>query len=341
VIRGDLRARGSIAWTATVVMLTALLAGCGLISANTTPAAGGQGAPGGPASSAAARSLPFDVAPLLDPPAGKFFGIEADGAPDSLTPVTTLADNLGKKPNLIGQYVSWGNPFDASAVTRAWSYGALYYMAWEPFSTSVQSIADGQSDAYIRQFARAVRTLNLPVAISFGHEMNGNWYPWGSAQTPAATFVAAWRHIHNLFTEAGASSVIWVWNPNIINPLPQVQLKPYWPGDAYVDWVGITGYFATTGPHTYTGLYAPTVAEVKQFTSKPFIIAETSIESGPAEVTSAAHLVASVTRHSDVLGFIWFNYDKGGIDWRIESRPILRAAIAGDIAGLQLIDAKK
>ena len=64
---------------------------------------------------------------------------------------------------------------------------------------SVQAIADGQSDAYISRFARAVRTLNLPVAISFGHEMNGNWYPCGSGQSTAAQFVAAWRHIHDLF----------------------------------------------------------------------------------------------------------------------------------------------
>ena len=116
-------------------------------------------------------------------------------------------------------------------------------MAWEPYDTTAQAIANGQSDAYITKFADAVRALNLPVAISFGHEMNGNWYPWGTDQTSAPAFVAAWRHIHNLFVQAGASNVIWVWNPNIINPVPQVQLQPYWPGDAYVDWVGITGYF--------------------------------------------------------------------------------------------------
>ena len=133
-----------------------------------------------------------------------------------------------------------------------------------------------------------------PVAISFGHEMNGNWYPWGTSQATPAEFVAAWRHIHDLFAAAGATNVIWVWNPNIVNPMPDVELAPYWPGDAYVDWVGITGYFPTTGPDTFAGVYGPTMAEVRKFTSKPFIIAETAVQTGPDEVASIRSLIDGV-----------------------------------------------
>ena len=43
-----------------------------------------------------------------------------------------------------------------AAAARATSYGALYYMAWEPFGTTVASIADGGSDAYVTSFAKAV-----------------------------------------------------------------------------------------------------------------------------------------------------------------------------------------
>ena len=103
----------------------------------------------------------------------------------------------------------------------------------------------------------------------------------GHPQATAAQFVAAWRHIHDLFAAAGANNVIWMWNPNIVNPMPNVELAPYWPGSAYVNWVGITGYFATTGPHTFaTGVYGPTMAEVRKFTSNPVIIAETAVETG-------------------------------------------------------------
>ena len=321
--------------------LSASLAGCGSFLS----AAAGVGAhgPGSQATgSTSANSLPYDVSGLLNPRSGKFMGVEAPGVASSLAPAARFARSVGMKPNIIGQYVAWNGLFPAQSVARAWSYGALSYLAWEPFGVSVQSIAEGHSDAYITQFAKAVRALNLPIALSFGHEMNGYWYPWGTKQTTPAQFVAAWRRIHDGFIRAGATNVIWVWNPNDIYPVPQVQLKPYYPGNAYVDWVGITGYVATTGPHTYGGLYAPTIEEIRSFTAKPFIIAETSVETGPAEVAGARQLIVrTVADHPDVLGLIWFDYNKDGVDWRIESRPILRAAVATDVARLHLRNVKQ
>jgi beta-mannanase len=143
--------------------------------------------------------------------------------------------------------------------------------------------------------------------------------------------------MHDLFTKAGAGNVIWVWDPNIINPMPDVQLRPYWPGDTYVDWVGLTGYFATTGPHTFDGMYGPTMSEISSFTSKPFIIAETAVETGPSENESVHNLIGGVEEHSDVLGLIWFNYDKNGTDWTFGGRPEVRAAVAGSLNGMQLV----
>lgn len=274
---------------------------------------------------------------LLDPKTGKFFGLEVDGAPDSMNPVTDVAASVGYNPNMIGQYVEWDKPFDALAAANTLNYGALYYMVWEPFGVSVQSIANGASDAYITKFAHSVKAFGEPVALSFGHEMNGNWYPWGTTDSTSAQFVAAWQHIHNLFASVGADNVIWVWNPNIVNPMPDVQLQPYWPGNSYVNWVGITGYFPTTGPDTFADLYGPTMSEVRQFTSKPFIIAETSVETGPNETQDVRDLISGVEANSDLLGFVWFNYDKAGVDWTVTDRPDVRAAVASALSGLPLV----
>lgn len=301
------------------------------------------GVPGAeqPSPGPAPQARPYSVAGLRDPAARKFFGVQAPGAPDSLGPVHSFAASLGVKPNLIGQYMSWNDPLDTRAVTNAWSYGALYYMVWEPYHSTVAAIADGRSNGYITQFAQQVRTLNLPVAISFGHEMNGWWYPWGTTGTTAAQFVAAWRLIHRLFAAAGASNVIWVWNPNVISAEPQLDLSAYYPGNAYVDWVGITGYFGATGPDTFDGVYGPTMQEIRGFTGKPFVIAETSVQSGPNAVAAAQNLVSGVRERSDVLGFVWFNYDKAGIDWRLETRAPVQQAIATGLAGLRLADPRR
>jgi len=275
------------------------------------------------------------VSALRDPRA-KFFGLEASGAPENMSPVSSVGAGLGVSPNLIGQYVSWGRPFDTMAATNALDSGALYYMVWEPFAPSVASIADGASDAYITRFAQAVRSFGEPLAISFGHEMNGNWYPWGTTGTTAANFVAAWRHLHELFGAAHATNVIWVWNPNIINPMPGVPLEPLWPGNSYVDWIGMTGYFAVTGPHTFDGVYGPTMTQIRRFTTKPFIIAETAVETSSSELNSVSSLIGSVKNNSDVLGFVWFDYYKNGVDWSLD-RPPVRAAAAGALTGMPLM----
>jgi hypothetical protein len=314
--------------------LMSVLAGCQM-----TPlaSAAGRAPAAAPSSSASASpALPFDVSPLLDPASGKFLGLETDQTAGTLAPVRAFAAAVGRKPNLIGQYVAWGSRFNAAGVARAWSYGALSYLAWEPYHPSLRAIAAGGSDAYIRQFAQAVRRLALPVVISFGHEMNGTWYPWGSAQASAADFVAAWRHIHQVFLEAGASNVIWMWNPNIINDSPGVALRPFYPGDAYVDWVGITGYFPTTGAHTFASLFQPTVRAIRRFTGKPLLIAETAVETGPDEVLCVHQLVGAVARDPGLLGFVWFDFYKNGVDWRAESRPILRGALARALAPVHL-----
>ncbi len=296
------------------------------------------GVPGAESPGPTPSTRPYNVSGLVNRPAGKFLGVQAPGAPDSLGQVRSFAASAGVRPNLIGEYMSWNDPLDTRAVTNAWSYGALYYMVWEPYGTSVAAIADGRSDGYITRFARQVRALNLPVAISFGHEFNGFWYPWGTTGTTAAQFVAAWRLIHRLFAAAGAGNVIWVWNPNVISAEPQLRLSAYYPGNAYVDWVGITGYFTNTGPGTFGSLYGPTMQEIRGFTDKPFIIAETSVQTGPGAVAAAQSLVSGVRQESDVLGFVWFDYDKAGVDWRLGTRPAVRAAIAAGLAGLRLAD---
>ncbi len=318
-----------------VAVLTAL-SGCGVIKAPGSS----WGTPALPAQAAVAPSgtaqAGVPVSALKDP-RGKFFGIEADGAPDNIGPVSSAAASVGVNPNLIGQYLTWGSAFDSLAATNALNSGALYYVIWEPFQPSVASIADGASDAYITKFAKAVRAFGKPVALSFGHEMNGNWYPWGTTGTTAADFTAAWRHIHDLFAQAGATNVIWIWNPNIINPVPNVQLAPYWPGNAYVDWVGLTGYFAVTGPHTFDGVFGPTMTEIGKFTTKPFLIAETAVETSADELGSISSLIGSVKDDSDVLGFVWFDYNKGGVDWSLEDRAAVRAAVAGALTGMPLV----
>jgi mannan endo-1,4-beta-mannosidase len=261
--------------------------------------------------------VPFDVRPLLAP-ARKYFGAALDGAPASLGPVEEFATKVGKQPNMLLYYAAWGDQFDAQAVRNARAIGALPVMEWEPFKPSIADIADGISDDYIRKFATAVRALNLPVAISFAHEMNGFWYAWGTEKTSPADFVRAWRRVHDIFLDVGATNVIWVWSPNVVNPVPTVPLTPLYPGDSYVDWIGVVGYYTDSGASTFSTLFGPTTATVREFTGKPILILETGAEDSRRKSQDVADLFSGVAASSDVIGFIWFNYVKRA-DWRIDS----------------------
>jgi mannan endo-1,4-beta-mannosidase len=317
--------------------LAAVLAGCGSAAAQPHRAPRLASATS-PAARPSPNGVPYDVSGLRFPAGGKFLGVETPGPPGALGQVRRFAAAIGRRPNIIGEYVGWYSPFKVDAAAAIWNYGALPFLQWEPFGTTLAGIAAGRTDRYIARFARAIRALNLPVALSFGHEMNGNWYPWGVNAATPAQFVAAWRHVHDLFARYGATNVIWVWNPNTIDALPQVQLRPYYPGDSYVDWVGVTGYFTPGTNVTFFGLYGPTMTEIRAFTAKPFIIPETSVASGPHTLASVASILRTIAQHHDQLGVVWFEYDKAGVDWRAESRPAVRLALARALAGMALLN---
>ncbi len=296
--------------TATVL----LVSGCGV---NSNPSLGTAGGPNTQGSASAAA--PYDITPLLDP-SHKYFGAALPNVPASLSAESSYTKAVGKQPNLLEFYSSWGSGFDTKGAERIYAAGALPYMAWEPYKPSLADIAKGDSDAYIKQVAKAVAALNIPIAISFGHEMNGNWYAWGYQSNSATDFVNAWRHIHDLFQQAGATNVIWVWSPNIINPSPNIKLSPYYPGDAYVDWVGMIGYYTLTGAKTFDTLFGPTMDQVRTFTQKPFLISETSSQPGDRRFADVDDLFSGLETHSDVVGFVWFDIPKRA-DWRIENTP--------------------
>lgn len=259
---------------------------------------------------------PYDIAHLLQPDK-KFLGVAINGAPTDMTKIEKFASSVGKQPNLIAIYESFDDKFAVAEARKAYQYGALPVIRWEPFKPTLADIAAGKQDEYILEFATAVRTLNLPIVLTFAHEMNGNWYPWGRQRNKPAEFVAAWRHIHGLFAEAGATNVIWTWTPNVINPMPSVKLKPYYPGDKYVHWIGIDGYYTRKGKKTFGTLFEPTLDQIREFAKQPFLIVETAAEPSSARPDQISDLFEGVAERSDMLGLIWFNNDGSG-EWNID-----------------------
>ncbi|MGH2469000.1 MAG: LamG-like jellyroll fold domain-containing protein, partial [Chloroflexota bacterium] len=273
---------------------------------------------------------------------GHWLGVMANGYPgSSAQPLTDFITATGLRPAVVESFQNWtdASGFYSSQLDMTRGFGALPLVTWGPNDT-LAHIIDGSHDAYVRQWALQAKDYGHPFMLRFAHEMNGDWYPWGFAyghngNTPQQ-FIQAWRHVHNIFSQAGADNVIWVWSPNA-RWGPSDSFASFYPGDSYVDWIAFDTYnWGNTGNTTWTSFsntYKPSYDEITRLTNKPLMIAEGAAADAPDAPYATAK--ADWIRQgflSDVpnvmprlRGFVWFNADKER-DWRVNSSASALAA---------------
>ncbi len=310
---------------------------------------------------AAAVGTPSPAAPATVPrvptrddllrPSAPRFGISAPRVPWSASMVDSIARLAGRRPTMLEYFVNWRSTYDATPVRLAYQQGAVPVLSWEPWAGeragpdqppyTLRRIASGGYDRYVTAFATAVRNAKWPVVMRFAHEMNGNWYPWSEQRSgnQPGDYVRAWRHVHDVFARVGATNVIWVWSPNIIRPVPDIDLTSLFPGPAYVDWVGLVGYGVRERGAGIT--FDPTISEIRRFTTLPLLITETGARPGPDKTRWTSDFFRWLAHHLDVVGFIWFQYgtsDGGTSDWRFNSDPQCLAAFTAGLAKADLAE---
>jgi mannan endo-1,4-beta-mannosidase len=256
-----------------------------------------------------------------------YLGVYVNGAPASYDGVTAFTNATGARPDVVMCYSGWYLPFPGRFASTAANSGAVPLVQMDPDGISVARIAAGRYDGYLSAYAEAVRAYRHPVILSFGHEMNGNWYSWGYRNTTPAAFVAAWQHIVTLFRELGAGNVTWLWTVNIINNTRGGNIPSparWWPGSSYVTWVGIDGYYLKPN-WQFAPLFGPTIGAVRALTDHPILIAETG---AVAEANQPAKIgdVFDGIRAYGLLGFVWFDStNSAGQDFGISSPAALAA----------------
>jgi mannan endo-1,4-beta-mannosidase len=258
-----------------------------------------------------------------------YLGVYAPGSPYSYAGVTAFTNTTGVRPRLVLYYSGWPEAFQTSFATTVAKHGAVPLVQMDPTDASVAAIATGQYDAYLISYAKAVRAYRKPVILSFGHEMNGTWYSWGYLHTSPVIFVAAWRHIVDIFRAHGAQNVTWMWTVNIIKtknghiPNP----APWWPGRSYVTWVGIDAYYLQPS-WQFVPIFGPTIVAVRELTGDPILIAETSATPAANQPEKITDLFAGVRTYG-LLGFVWFNAISYSRDYRISGPEAIAALRQG------------
>jgi hypothetical protein len=287
-------------------------------------------------------------------PGTAFFGIFTEKGPGDLTDYNGFVQAAGKNPQVMMFASGWGaqKHFDRQPFDRIVNRGMLPMLGWEPWDYRAEAktdkdrgtqpqyrlsrIADGAFDSYLTEWAKGIKDLAYPVAIRFAHEMNGYWYPWCESANgnQRGDYVAAWRHVHDLFERIGAANVIWVWSPNVVyeNATPLSQL---YPGDDYVDWVGLSGYYGTAGMETYQSfeqIYRPTLAALKTLSKRPIVVTETAATDAQGRKAEwITDFLRTLPKHPEIIGFLWYESVKE-TDWRIAASKSASAAFAQGVA---------
>jgi hypothetical protein len=231
-------------------------------------------------------------------------------------------------------------------------HGSIPFFSWS--SQSIPSSLDepdfqladvisGAHDSYIREWATAAKQWGHPFFLRFNWEMNGNWFPWseGVNGNQAGEYVAAWRHVHDIFTAVGATNATWVWCPNV-DPAKKMQdLAPLYPGDEYVDWTSLDGYNWGTNParpdrwRSFDQLYNTTYHQIVDTIApaKPMVVGEVgSTEYGGSKADWIAEMLSELpTQYPRIRGLLWFEKFDDGMDWPLETSGAATSAFAGGI----------
>jgi len=332
---------------ALAAILAALLGVGAVLVVRTRPSGPVSGPPPADGTSRPSSSPPAPPVPF--PPTGKvFLGLQTNLGPYDFSAVDAFAAATRRRPSVLQFSQGWAaDRFDAGLLDATADRNMLPIISWEPWDYTQRGragssgeqpayrlarIINGDYDDYIRSWATGIAAWGSPVVLRFAHEMNGFWYPWceQSNDNRPGDYVKAWRHVHDLFAAAGADNVTWLWSPNVTYPGAS-SLKGLYPGDSYVDWIGLSGYYGTAGREAYISfdqIFRQTFSDLKTFTHKPVVITETAATDAAGQrVRWINQMFSQLPNHPEVIGVIWFETDKE-IDWRIASAPSAAAAFA-------------
>ena len=297
---------------------------------------------------------PSPAPPQVFPPAGKkFVGIMTSTGPYDFTAVDKFSMAVHQHPSVYEFAQGWAlNQFNRGILDKVANRGMLPLISWEPWdyrdnspgaqkqgnqpAYKLSNIIQGHYDRYIRSWAEGVKSLGYTIGIRFAHEMNGNWYPWCvySNGNTVSEYVQAWRHVHDIFTHVGTTNVIWVWSPNIIWNTSK-DLAELYPGNNYVDWIGLSGYYGTPGIYEYRSfdsLFNQTLSELRTFTGKPIVITETGgTNTADLMAQYVTQMFDQLPAHTNIIGVIWYEAT-AVVDWKIADHPDAAAAFAKGFA---------
>ena len=255
------------------------------------------------------------------------WGIFEKTAPKNFTYLNALEKKLDYKFDVVTRYQSLtGHYFPEEDLQNAYKNGRLVELTMQTFlwgapdeqnQSVMYDVLNGQYDAYLNDYAIKLKAFGHPVLFRLNNEMNGDWCWYSAYFTGKDTdiYKAVWRYVYQIFQDNGVDNVLWVWNPHSPSK-PTFQWNHYlmyYPGDEYVDIIGLTGYNnGTFYPgetwRSFDTIYRNTYDDYSRNFQKPFMIAEFGSSSKGGDKAAWIHdMFAVLPEYNRIKLAVWWS----------------------------------
>ena len=241
-------------------------------------------------------------------------------------------------------YLHFGADFPTEFMEKNYEAGKLveltYQMNYRDLFdyTPTLDIYRGKKDGELREFARAAKEFGHPFLFRLNNEMNSDWTDYSGVVNlcDPEIYIDVWRRVYTIFAEEGVNNAIWVFNPNDMDfpPCKWNNFLAYYPGDEYVQMIGVTGYNTGTYYKDVTGerwrefqeIYDNIAANYRPVFGKfPWIITEFASSSiGGDKAEWIRRMFEKLPDYPEIKIAVWFSaadYDvRPGFEGRV-ARP--------------------
>ncbi|MGH3258693.1 MAG: glycoside hydrolase family 26 protein [Streptosporangiaceae bacterium] len=273
---------------------------------------GGSGRPSG-GHSASPPPLHPGPAAIPAPAQGAYFGAWVKPALYSqqgyLDAVTTLQQQIRRRLDIVHVYLQQDAPFPTRSERAFVRQGSMLLVSWA--LNDSRGIAAGEWDASIRQRAQELKALGKPVFLEWRWEMDR---PNMRAEVGSpADYIAAWKHIRQVFAEQHVTNVAWVWCPTA-RGFTSNNAAAYYPGNDEVDWICADAYPGPGPQRSFADVVKPFLDWAAQH-PKPIMIGEYGVPQSYGEQARAQWLRAAeqtVVSHRQIKALVYFDSNTTG-----------------------------
>lgn len=282
-----------------------------------------------------------------------FLGVALAGFPISEEALSRSNEEIKVTPAVVMFYLQWPSHIDdiksiKPTLDNIWNNKSVPCMTWEPMTIHdnienaipYSDIINGKYDSYLEWMTTEIKSWGKPFIIRFAHEMNMSRYHWGTTleeygPSSPNVYASMFQYVVTFFHNQNVDNVLWAFCPNA-DSIPNESwntIKNYYPGDEYVDILGMDGYnwdidkdLAQKKGQTWTvpwrsfkEIFELPYRQLRQIApNKPLIVFETASvdrSSGDRKVKWMKEAL-SIAKQWNIQGLIWFQANKEE-DWKI------------------------